>query len=420
MALFQKKWDDGSILTADYTGGKDGTIVISSEQNRGAAREMLLSVVDGSRNVVVPVLVIQAAGGVVETYTRLTYIECDGNQYIDLGYVVKEDDIIEMSYISTSATSADKILFGNNDADGSIWVSLYGSTAYVRFGSTSSQSVSSATSKYLLKLQKDKVQFGVTSTSVGYNQMPNYPINLFAGRLADGDAYSRAYCRCSKFRITDNNGLVMDLIPVKRDSDGAIGMLDLVSKKFFGSEEEDFIAGSEAKITDDYEIIDYVTFSKDKLFDLGIVSNTDQLEVLFQRSESSTTPYLYGCVTSPHTASVTAYLSSGGSWRFGSSYKGISTNSLNEFRVQISNGRVVYNNTSSTFTKSTFTTPDSVVLGGYRAASGSLTKNYQGKVFYFRIYDNDVLKLDWLPCRRRSDGIEGFWDCVTQTFVEPL
>ena len=150
------------------------------------------------------------------------------------------------------------------------------------------------------------------------------------------------------------------------------------------------------------------------------MKSTYELEVMFARSEKSSTPYLYGCVTSPHTASVTAYLSSGGAWRFGSSYKGLSTNNTFINRVIISNGKTDFNFTAGTFTKSTFTTPDTVVLGGYRAASGALTKNYQGKVFYIRISENGEYLLDWYPCKRLSDGVEGFWDCVTQTFIEPM
>lgn len=416
-----KPWESGGNLSITYDGDGDGSAVFSSDVNTGEERVMEVSFVDASRNVIVVRTVRQAAGQTTnETYTRLTYVECDGKQYIDLGYVVKEDDVIEANFILTKIAVADSFLVGTADANAGLWFEFYANNAYVRFGASASKSISSSSGKYSMRLEKGKVTIGTTETALEYEQMPNNTINLFAGKLSSGAPYNYGYYRCNKFRISDSNGLVMDLIPAKRDSDGAIGMVDIVSGKFYTSAEEEFIAGSEARVTDDYEIIDYVTFAKNKLYDIGIVSNTDTLEVLFQRNESSTTPYLYGCITSPHTASVTAYLSSGGAWRFGSSYKGISTNSLNEFRMQVSNGKVVYNNTSGTFTKSTFTTPNTVVLGGYRAASGSLTKNYQGKVFYFRIYNNGELRLDWLPCRRKSDEVEGFWDCVTQTFVEPI
>ena len=356
----------------------------------------------------------------VETYTRLTYIECAGEQYIDLGYVVKEDDIIESNFILTKVASADHFLFGTADANNGLWYEIYSTTAYVRFGNSSSTSVSSSGYKYSVVLNKGSVKIGTGTTSLSYNAMPTTPINLFASRSRDGDAYSYGYYRCTKFRITDSNGVVMDLVPAKRDSDGVVGMLDIVSGTFYTSAKEPFIAGEEIKVTSGYELLEYTTFNADRLYDLGIVKSTYELEVLFQRSETKATPYLYGCVTSPHTASVTAYLSTGGSWRWGAYYKGIGTNNLNEWRVRMKNGNALYNGTSSNFTKSTFTTPDTVVLGGYRTASGSLIKNYQGKVFYIRISEDGEYLKDWYPCKRLSDEVEGFWDCVTQTFIEPL
>lgn len=354
------------------------------------------------------------------TYTPLTYIEATGAQYINTGYVVQEDDVIEMDFIGTYKSNADKFLFAAN-ADTGLWISLYGNSAYVRRGTTSPTEVSGAYATYHVRLEAGKVTFGNTTTSVVEGILPNAPLYLFANNSNNG-VYGNGYCRCLRFKISNANGVVMELLPHKRNADGKIGMLDSVSGNFFGNggTGEDFIAGAEIKATSEYELIEYVTFSKDKLYDLGIVKSTYTLEVMFNRSESSSTPYLYGIVTSPHTASVTAYLSSGGAWRFGSSYKGLSTNNTNTNYTIIKNGNVDFNFTSSTFGKSTFTTPNTVVLGGYRAASGALTKNYQGRVYFFRITEGDIPIIDYYPCRRISDGVEGFWDCVSQTFVESI
>lgn len=360
----------------------------------------------------------------VETYTRLTYIECTGAQYINTGYIVQEDDIIEMMYISTSTTSADKALYGCYDDNGNIWFSIYSNTGYVRFGSSASASITNARMTYKLTMQKSSVVMDsgnkATPDFVG---LPQVPLYLFARNNKNTGVGMYGYCQCMSFSIKNGSGeLVRDMWPCKRDSDGAIGMIDLVSGHFYANEGsgEDFIAGGEAQMSADYEAIPYVAFAKNKLYDLGIVKSTYELEVMFARSEKSATPYLYGCVTSPHTASVSAYLSSGGAWRFGTSYKGLSTNNTFINRIIISNGKTNFNFAAGTFTKSTFTTPDTVVIGGYRAASGALTKNYQGKVFYIRITEGDTPIIDYYPCKRLSDGVEGFWDCVTNTFIEPL
>lgn len=414
---------DKEVLIDGVCGDKAATLVIRHEGLRqpfGLAGGGVFRVRGGGRFGVLKVGEPIEPPMPVETYTRLTYIECNGQQYIDLGYVVKEDDVIESNFILTKVASADHFLFGTADAKNGLWYEIYSSAAYVRFGSTSSTSVSSSAYKYSVRLEKGSVQIGTGTTSLVHNAMPTTPINLFAGRSSDGDAYSRGYYRCTKFRISDSNGLVMDLVPAKRDSDGVVGMLDLVSGTFYTSADEPFIAGEEIKVTSGYELLEYTTFNADRLYDLGIVESTYELEVLFQRSESKGTPYLYGCVTSPHTASVTAYLSSGGSWRWGNAYRGITTNNLNEWRVRMKNGNAFYNGTSSNFTKNTFTTPDTVVLGGYRTASGSLVEGYKGKVFYIRISEDGEYLKDWYPCKRLSDGVEGFWDCVSQTFISPM
>lgn len=420
-----KPWESGGNLSITYDGDGDGSAVFSSSENTGAERTMDVSFADASRSVIIVRTVRQAAGQTSqETYTRLTHIECNGSQYINTGYVVQEDDVIEMMYISTSATSADKALFGCVDDNGNIWFSLYSNTGYVRFGSSTSSSITNARMTYKLTMKKSSVVLDSgNSAAPNFVGLPQVPLYLFARNVRDTSVGMYGYCRCMSFSIKNGSGvLVRDMWPCKRDSDGAIGMIDLVSGQFFANEGsgEDFIAGGEARMGEGYEVIPYVTFKKDRLYDLGIVNNTYTIEVMFARSESSATPYLYGIVTSPHTASVTAYMSSGGAWRFGSSYKGLSTKNTFINRAIISNGSTNFNFTAGTFTKSTFTTPDTVVLGGYRAASGSLTKNYQGKVYFIRISAGTTPIIDYFPCRRLSDDEEGFWDCVTQTFIEPI
>lgn len=449
------KWNEGEgYITATYEGSGSGSASISSDVNEGIDREQSIKVETTDKSVSATLVVSQeglrevfepsdglfvlADGGTfnvlkvggdtpdvpVETYTRLTYIEATGKQYINTGYMVQEDDVIEMYYISTSNTSADKALYGCYDENGNLWFSLYSNTGYVRFGSSASASVTNARFRYKLTMQKSLVTVdGGVKATPDFVGLPQVPLYLFARNNKNTSVGMYGYCQCLGFSIKNSSGeLVLDLKPCKRDSDGKVGMINLVNGQFFenGASDEDFVEGSEVRITEDYEVIDYVTFKKDKLYDLGIVESTYTLNVMFARSETTSTPYLYGCVTSTHTATVSAYLSQGGSWRFGAYYKGLNMKDTLIHRVTISNGKTEADFTSGTFTKSTFTTPDTVVLGGYRAASGSLTKNYQGKVFYYRISEGNTMLLDWHPCKRLSDGVEGFWDCVTQSFVEPI
>ena len=454
MATLVKQWSTGTgNLSVTYDGDGDGTAVFTSDANEGIDRMMDVAFKAG--DVVEQRIVIQEGlrqpfglvdGGVfriknggrygvlkvgepivpptpLETYTRLTYIECNGKQYINTGYVVQEDDIIEMSYISTSATSADKALFGVAESKNSIWTTLYSNTAYIRFGSTSSVSISNARMRYKLSLRKGKMDIDGSTASPVFTTLPTIPLYIFASNNNNNSVNMYGYCQSMGFKISKASGeAVMDLKPYKRDSDGKVGMLDLASGQFFVSEgAEDFIAGAELNMGNDYEPIDYVTFNADKLFDAGIIKSTYKIEVLFERTDTSGTPYLYGIVSSPHTTSVTAYLTSNGSWRWGSSHRGFASNTTKMYKVEISNGTFVGDFTSATFTKSSaFTTPDTLIVGGYRGSAGGAYKQYKGYLYYFRIKEGSTIIVYWHPCKRKSDGEEGFWDCMTQTFVEKI
>ena len=453
MAELVKPWNDGGSLSATYEGSGDGSAIFSSDEYDGIDREMPvffkadgLSVERTVRQEGIRQRFITADGKVfcvldngrfgvlkeggveppvMDTYTRLDYIEATGAQYINTGYIVQETDTIEMRYVVTTQTSADKALCGVYDDGGNLWFSIYSNTGYVRFGSSSSASITNARMSYALTMKKNKVSIDSGgSAQTNFAGMPNSPLYLFARNNKNASVGMYGYCKCMAFSIKNaNNEYVMDMRPCKRDTDGAIGMLDFVSGELFvnGGSGADFSYGAEVNVTNEYEAIDYVSFEDDKLYDLGIVDSTYTLEAMFARAATSAAAYLYGKFTSPHTASVSAYLSSSGSWRFGSTYKSLTMNNKSIHKVIISNGSCNADETITSFTKSdAFTTPESVVLGGYRAASGSLVKNFQGKVYYFRISKSGTPILYWLPCRRKSDGVEGFWDCVTQTFVEPI
>ena len=418
------KWNQGEgYITAAYDGSGDGSVVVTSDVNNGDERQQYILVETEDQSISIPVLVVQKGGNSVETYTRLTYIEATGEQYINTGYVVQEDDVIEMYFITTSTSSADKAMFGVAESGNGIWATIYSNTSYIRFGSTESVKISSARMRYKLTLKKGSAVFDDSSAAPVFTTMPTIPLYLFASNNNNNTVNMYGYCRSMGFKISKTGGeVIVDMKPCKRDSDGKIGMLDLVSGQFFSSETDtEFIGGAEMQMGNDYEAIDYVTFDADKLFDAGIIKSTYKIEVLFERTNTSGTPYLYGFVTSPHTASVTAYLTSSGSWRWGSSYRGFTSNTTKMYKVEISNGTFVGDFTSASFTKSSaFTTSDTLMVGGYRGTSGATTKQYRGYLYYFRIKEGDNVIADWYPCRRKSDGVEGFWDCVTQKFIEPI
>jgi hypothetical protein len=213
----------------------------------------------------------------------------------------------------------------------------------------------------------------------------------------------------------------MDLRPYKRDSDGTIGLLDIISGAFYSSEGESLVAGNEMRLPDGYDRLSYISFNADRIFDAGLIESTYTIECLWARNTASGSQYMYGIITSPHTATITAYCTSSGTWRWGNQGSSMNFANTNDHFTKQYNANLYYDGSTRAYTKSpAFTTPDTLIVGGRRGSDGVALATYIGKIYHFSIYESGAVLLDWYPCKRLSDGMEGFWDCVTQTFIEPL
>ncbi len=170
------------------------------------------------------------------------------------------------------------------------------------------------------------------------------------------------------------------------------------------------------QLEDELIPIEYVTFNADKVFESIKIKNTYTIECKFQRGNTSSSMYLYGVISSPHTSTVTAYLASSALWRWGSTSIKYTVMDTDIHTSERSNGKLVFDNGTYTSTNSTFETDYPLVLGGSCNANGSLSKQFIGKVWYFRIKEGDNVLLDWEP-RKKTDGEEGFYDNISKTFV---
>lgn len=369
---------------------------------------------------------LSASGNLVVdgvTYTRLSYIKCTGEQYFNLRYVVKSTDTIE-GYFDAPVESVDKFLYGAGGSSGSVWLSIYSTYAYVRFGQTESKSISNGAINHYIKAKQGSVLMDATTTTLGYNSMPSASLFIFAGNGGSNNPYNYYEGTAWMIKITDANGnVIYDLRPVKRDSDGKIGMLNIVNGTFYINEGSgaDFEGGTELNITEEYELIDRVAFDNDIAFDTGFYGNEQTyIDVLFQRTDTSGADYMFGCSSGNR---LTGYLTSSGYWRYGSAAPTFNTNSKKIYKAAVTPTKTTIDRTNSaTRSVAAFTTSGTIPVGGYKASASSdtITRTYQGYIYYFRMRYSSGLLLDWYPCRRLSDGVEGFWDCITETFVEPI
>lgn len=181
-------------------------------------------------------------------------------------------------------------------------------------------------------------------------------------------------------------------------------------------------SGGDNTLPDGYFRCSYIQFTGEECIDTGIICNQDtKIRVLFTR-ETSSAKYLYGVVSSDNTASVTAYLSSGGSWRFGNK-SASKTLAVDENLIQTAivskTGVNLAFSTGSISGVTAFEAPHTLILGGCRYSSGGFSAQHDGKVLLFEIYDGDTLIQQLVPVCN-SAGTYRFYDQVTGNFFDSI
>lgn len=174
---------------------------------------------------------------------------------------------------------------------------------------------------------------------------------------------------------------------------------------------------------EEYTFLEYLQFNADMVFDTGICCTQEsKIDVTFT-NENSNASYLYGARTTNNTASITAYLTTSGAWRFGNTYRNYTTkNSTTIHNVVVSKTGIVYDGTASKYvgTLKNFTCPWTLTIGSARTTSGAKSAaSFIGKIYSFKMYDGNDLILDWVPCTT-ADGTMGFYDNATNKFVAKM
>lgn len=177
---------------------------------------------------------------------------------------------------------------------------------------------------------------------------------------------------------------------------------------------------SETSVT----LLEYIQLNSDLAFDTRVVCDQNsKVEMTFTR-EADSARYLFGVASSDNKASFTGYQSgvSSGSWRFGGTYgrPSVATDVKHTFTMDKTG--IVMDGSPKSYagTVGTFKTPQNLAVGGCMSASGTIgSVRHIGKIYDFRLWSGDTLLIDWIPALR-SDGVYGFWDNVTNTFVAPV
>ena len=190
----------------------------------------------------------------LDDYDRLEYIESTGSQHIFTGVYSHENITGLRTHYYQTNYSPGQILFGAYDGTSTYYFCYKESSSvnlrsHWRYSNMTTDAPWTENMPVTASLTKNGNELSFSANgytkngSVAAAQTGSYNMALFAYNDRDAVAYYY-YCRLYTFEIEVDNILVRSFIPVRRQSDGAVGLYDAVSKRFFGnSGTGSFIAG---------------------------------------------------------------------------------------------------------------------------------------------------------------------------------
>ena len=381
-------------------------------------------------------------------YTQLDYIQSDGNQYIDTGVLGSDINkvVVDFQFTSSQSTTEQEVAACIADG-GKLQIGWYSNSFITTGGASYSQTSYSART------------IG-TASPIG---SPSNSLYLFAQHEGDS-ANWKVKAKLYSCTISSASGFVRNFIPCK-DSSGTVGLYDIVGNQFYQNNGSgSFTSGPETppvvvdKITINYlgsnDVVDIddkpiKELSKDTEWIFQFVpgptlpSGYTELEYI----QSSGTQYIdTGFKPNQDTRVVTKFdmIQTDTAWRklWGSgsgsynldfalwndgttklqSYYGTKTNSavpITSMSLNVDANKNIweYSGETITFDKNNFTCAYSMYIFNVNKDNSSAYLPGMMKLYFFKIYNNEVLVRDFIPCKNPSGAI-GLYDTVNNQFYQ--
>ena len=189
-------------------------------------------------------------------YTELAYIQSNGTQYIDTGFIPNQDTRIDIdaSPLSISETSDGSgfIPYGAGVSNSNRAFECYSSMSQYEFNYDGQYNfVGSLAVGQRLQISHNKnnvslIVNGGTPITINFTYQAftaPYTMTLFA---INRSSPLRGLMKLYSCQIYDNDVLVRDFVPCIKD-DGEVGLYDLVGKQFYGNAGTGVFTGSEVE-----------------------------------------------------------------------------------------------------------------------------------------------------------------------------
>lgn len=368
-----------------------------------------------------------------EDYQRVDYIESTGTQYIITDYKIKSNTRLEIGFTAEAMSNNWNMIVGARTS--------YNSTdcfnLYSNAGNKLAYGIGGVWNDYYLPYTAPERfdcvldRTGITVNGVKTERNTNltnglYNVYLFAVNQKNSVTESKSNIKLYYCRFYEDDELVMEFIPCYRKSNNEIGLYETRNNVFYTNRGSGtFLKGDDLN----YQRVDYIKSTGTQYINTRVLASQNISFEISCIPHNDCSERIYGCIFGGRYMSgisdfqLTTYSPRGynkGVVRLGPN----NTDNMYlahlekdvEAHIEYKNNHYYVNNIDyGEYTPSSFSSPHEIYLFALNQQN-SPTQFGNVTLRYFRIWDNDVLIRDFVPCYRISDGEIGLYDLVNEEF----
>lgn len=368
-------------------------------------------------------------------YTRLEYLEATGNQYIDTGYTITEEDNIDATYDIALTNISGRGLMGYSLTQVGYWGKTASNTYELGGGNTQVATGNRDIVRFkrdVISTTRQDTDLYINDVVVGHAQRSTTaeigPFQIFACRGSfkmAGKLYGAT--------LTINNEQIRKFIPALRNSDSEPGMYDTVTNTFYtnaGTGIFNYRISKEEDIVDNprYQQVEYIESTGSQYIDTGYIPNQDTrvISEFEYTKDPGNTGFIFGAGYSATDRAFELYtwtnnwnspygntnIIVGTSASLLTSGKIYADKNKNTILIKYSDGTEQTGQTDYT----EFTVPNrNIWLFSINRGSTVFLADCV-RLYSCKIYDDNKLIRNFIPVIRKIDNKPGMYDKITKQF----
>lgn len=366
-------------------------------------------------------------------YNVVEYINFTAGQLINSGVIPTRDTTTQVTFkTSTNGTW----LFGSRSGYGTTdtyAMHLYtaGNSLWFQIASSSTpqQSYNYSGNKVTVKVDKNYMwvngtRLNSTAFSSSGFTTSSWPL-YFGGINENGSGTDRPFIgQIYDIKIWQGSTLVRDYVPCVRNSDGVAGLYDKVENKFYtNSGTGSFGSGAATGgVVEEYQRVEYIEATGTQYIDSGYKPTSEVLKYDLEYAITSSTCNFSIMGNNDDTDKYFGIQFWGNKFYIGTSrgllYKSWTQNQKYHKIVEANNGTLTVTTDgvgeSTSYVSSLYKNSS---IGLFACKGDTKVESYgHARIYYAKIYDNNILVRDFVPVVRSRDGVAGLYDMVENKF----